>query len=189
MDYNLDKFKNAILFFAKCVDGLGITKLNKLLYYSDFEHFRLYGVQILGDQYVKMGKGPVPSLSYATFNANFSTNEDSTLKDTIDVQKETWIESILGRERVMKRIIPKHEPDLSVFSKSEIAVMQEIATKWKSATASAMSFQSHLESPWKDTEELGVIDYKLALNGDSVSRKYVEYKEAEDQLLESALSQ
>ena len=61
--FNFKKFVNAVLFFAE-KDKIGITKLNKLLYYSDFEHYRLYGRPIIGDEYVKMGQGPVPERAY-----------------------------------------------------------------------------------------------------------------------------
>lgn len=183
MRYNLDKFINATLFFAHRVKGLGITKLNKLLYYSDFEHYRLYGRPILGDKYLRMEHGPVPQTSYSTFNANFREELDDSLKNVIELRHET----LISFER--KAIYPKQEPDLSVFSKSEIDVMEDAAKEWNEATAKEMSERTHLESPWKETPELSIIDYKLILGGiDSISREYAEYREKEDQLLEDALT-
>ena len=182
MEYNLQKFINATLLFASRVKKLGITKLNKLLYYSDFEHYRLYGRPILGDRYIRMEHGPVPSISYSAFNANFTNEEDSSLKDAIAVRPET----VISVNR--KRIVPKREPDLSFFSPSEREVMEKIAERWREATAQQISTQSHIERPWRETPELEVIDYKLALEGpDSISREYIQYREQEDKELESVL--
>ena len=39
---------------------LGATKLNKILYYSDFEAYLQLGAPITGEAYVKQKHGPVP---------------------------------------------------------------------------------------------------------------------------------
>ncbi len=124
MEYSPEKFLNAILFFAHNVSKLGITKLNKLLYYSDFEHYRLYGRPILGDQYIRMERGPVPQASYAVFNANFEDSEDSSLKEAIEVRGENFFSRQFNNAYERKSIIPKREADLSYFSKSEIETME-----------------------------------------------------------------
>ena len=186
MNYDLEKFINATLFFAKNVKKLGITKLSKLLYYSDFEHYRLYGCPIIGDLYIRMENGPVPKKSYALFNQNFKHSTNDSLKKVIAVRPDNV--SFLGKVD-RKTIIAKQKPNLSFFSKSEKEVMERIAFIWKDSTAKIISQQSHLEKPWKETTELQDIDYKLALDQpDSISREYAEYRENEDRALEKILS-
>jgi len=185
MQYDLEKFINATLFFAKKVKKLGITKLNKLLYYSDFEHYRLYGRSILGDVYMSMDWGPVPKTSYSIFK-EFKKNPNNQLKDAICLRPE-----IISRSDSKKQdiIVARRKPDLSVFSKSEIEIMEKMAFIWKGATAKMATEQSHLEKPWKETTKLKDIDYKLALEqSGSISREYVEYREKEDRELESLLN-
>jgi len=181
MSYDLEKFINATLFFAKHVKKLGITKLSKLLYYSDFEHFRLYGRPIIGDCYIRMEKEPVPKESYSIFNANFRDGQDNSLRDAIYVRKDP--DSKLGL------IVAKRKYDPSLFSKSEIEIMKRMAFIWKDATAKTASKQSHLEKPWEETSKFNVIDYKLAIDGqpDSISREYAEYREKEDLFLMEAI--
>ena len=182
MKYNFKKFVNATLFFAHRVKRLGPTKLNKLLYYSDFEHYRLYGRPILGDRYLRMKQGPVPDTSYSIFCANFREKIDYSLKDAIEIRRETLFSF------TRNTIHPKREPDLSVFSESEIKIMEEVAEKWSDATARKISNQTHLEEPWRETPEHEKIDYKLTLKQpNSISREYAEYREEEDRLLESLL--
>lgn len=184
MDYDLQKFINAVLFFAyREVKHFGITKLNKLLYYSDFEHYRLYGRPILGDHYIRMEHGPVPETSYAIFNANFLDGQDTSLKDVFEVRSTHYFSFN------EKTIVPKGKLDLSVFSQSELEVMGRVADQWKDASAREIRDKSHLEKTWQETAELGVIDYKFALEQPgSISREYAEYREQEDKALESLLA-
>ena len=182
--YSVEKFINATLFFAERVEKLGPTKLNKLLYFSDFEHFRLYGRPILGDQYIKMEQGPVPQSSYNLFNANFRDNIDSSLKQSFEVEPE------LTLTFWRKCIKPKQTADLSVFSESEIKVMEGVAEKFKDSFATDLSRKSHDEKPWKDTPAMSVIDYKLGLDQpDSLSTDYAGYHEEQDKLLEKMLNE
>ena len=180
--YSVEKFINATLFFAEKVEKLGPTKLNKLLYFSDFEHYRLYGRPIIGDEYIKMERGPVPRSSYSLFNANFRDEIDDSLKQAFDVEPE------LALTFLRKCIKPKQPADLKVFSESEIKVMEGVAEKFKDSFATDMSRKSHDEKPWKETPEMGVIDYKLGLDqADSISPDYASYHEEQDELLKKML--
>jgi len=181
--YNVEKFINATLFFAEKVSDLGITKLNKLLYYSDFEHYRLYGRSILGDDYMKMERGPVPRSSYNLFNANFKDDIDSSLKQAIEVKPKIVIDFW------RKCIHAKQKPDLSIFSESEIKVLEDIALNFKESLGTTLSRKSHDEKPWKETQENEIIDYKLGLDQpDSISVDYATYHEEQDKLLEKMLA-
>jgi putative zinc finger/helix-turn-helix YgiT family protein len=55
---NLDKLFNAVLFF--CMEGVIKTVLNKLLFYSEFKHFKENTVSITGSRYARIRFGPAP---------------------------------------------------------------------------------------------------------------------------------
>jgi uncharacterized phage-associated protein len=177
--FNFKKFVNAVLFFAE-KDNIGITKLNKLLYYSDFEHYRLYGRPIIGDEYVKMGQGPVPERAYSIFNSNFRDAQDASLKDFIEVKPR------LIRDFSEKTIVPKIKPNLDCFSQSELEIMEQVSVQYKGKTAAMLSSKTHEELPWKKTMNLQKIDYKLILersDSSSVSPDYARYREKQDEEL------
>src|SRR5258708_26258226 len=50
----------AIMYFAKNTNKCGKTKLFKLLYFLDFEHFRQAGRSVTGLSYYAWKMGPVP---------------------------------------------------------------------------------------------------------------------------------
>lgn len=65
-----DKFKALVHFIVhECRDHphrLGAVRLNKTLWYTDVMAFKLNGVPVTGETYVKRQKGPVPSHILAT---------------------------------------------------------------------------------------------------------------------------
>lgn len=60
----MDKFKALVhLIIQDCKDpkNLGATRLNKILWFSDVEAYRLTGNSITGAKYLRRKKGPVPA--------------------------------------------------------------------------------------------------------------------------------
>jgi len=181
--FNFKKFVNAVLFFAE-KDKIGITKLNKLLYYSDFEHYRLYGRPIIGDEYLKMEQGPVPENAYSIFNSNFRDAQDASLREYIEVRPR------LIRDFSEKTIVPKTKPNLDCFSQSELEIMEAVSTQYRGKTATMLSSKTHGELPWQKTKNLQKIDYKLILEGSdssAVSSDYARYREKQNEELKDLL--
>jgi hypothetical protein len=63
-EFNRGKFKELVVYLsqeslARGDEGFGMVKLNKLLYWSDFEAFRLLGRPLTGATYEKQEYGPV----------------------------------------------------------------------------------------------------------------------------------
>ena len=177
--FNFKKFVNATLFFAE-KDKIGITKLNKLLYYSDFEHYRLYGRPIIGDEYMKMEQGPVPERAYSIFNSNFRDAQDASLKEYIEVKPRRI------RDFSEKTIVPKIKPNLDCFSQSELEIMEQVSAQYKGKPANMLSKKTHDELPWQKTKSLQKIDYKLILDGSDssgVSSDYASYREKQNEEL------
>jgi len=185
--YNTKKFINCVLFFAKNTDPkkLGVLKLNKLLYYIDFEHYRKYGRSILSDIYIKMEQGPVPSFSYSLFNMAFKDNKDDEiskeLRDFVELKQHKV------RDFNIKAIYPKEGKDFneSLFSESELEIMQDVAEKYATKTGTEMSRETHKEdTPWSKTQPAQPIDYNLILDKTSVSEDYVDYWKREEKELD-----
>ena len=149
---NEKKYKNAILFFAgKIQNGtLGKLKIKKLLYYLDFDFFEKYGKSVTGDEYLRFELGPVPRMAEKVLKQM----EGKDIKITRHKIKEGLNDQ--------QRIEPLKDFDLSVFSKEELVMLEEIASKWEKFTGSEMKMATHGEAPWISTKPDEVIDYNLA---------------------------
>lgn len=149
---NEKKYKNAIIFFAKKIQNgtLGKLKLMKLLYYLDFDHFEKYGESVTRDEYLRFENGPVPRMA------------------------EKLIKQMNGKEiKIIRRKIREGMNDqmhieavtdfnLNVFTKEELVMLEEVATKWDKFTGTEMKMATHGEAPWISTKPNEVIDYNLA---------------------------
>ena len=130
------KTEQVISFFAERLQPFK-TKLNKLLFYTDFAHFRNIGQSITGLRYNAIQFGPVPY----NYDILFGTLADT---DIID------IEYAMTQNGEVERILPnpKSQFDASLFSSTELEVMEYIANKFKETSASDIAEISHLEPAW-----------------------------------------
>lgn len=135
------KTTHVILYFAECTQPYK-TKLNKLLFYSDFVHFRNTAQSITGLKYAAIPHGPVPSQYEYLFEA---------LVEEGIIRKEY---AIIGYGEV-EQILPadKMKFDASLFSSSEFESIKYIAEKFKDMTATDIAEISHQEPAWKDNIE------------------------------------
>lgn len=145
---DIAKLYNLILFF--CKDGVLKTKLNKLLFYTDFKHYKDNSSSITGIRYQKFSYGPVPE-RYTYYFAYLSNDEKA-----ISIE-ERQIHNYTGE--VFTSI---KDPDLLMFSENEIVTMEFIKRHFKDYTVTQISDASHHEKGYTDTIDNDFISYKYA---------------------------
>lgn len=146
---NIEKYINAILFFLENIQNLGRTKLYKLLYFLDFDHYEKYGESVTGESYQNKELGPVP------VNA----------EDLIDRMKEDGLIDIVSEpviDFIRHKFIAKVHHDPKVFSSTEIEMLCEVAEKWAHHTANEIVSASHGEAPCIATARGEIIPYPYA---------------------------
>jgi len=146
-----EKFVNAIAYFIQQCPGVGRTKACKLLYFADKEHLLRYGRPITGDRYYRLPYGPIPTKGLNMLRG-MSTPANAALLNR-------WL-SLEG-----ENIRAKRRPDLTVFSKSDLRVLEEICTNYGGYSATYLSKLSHKEAPWKKTNPSEPIDFALFFEG------------------------
>ena len=176
--FNIDKLIHAIIFFTNNTspDKLGKVKLMKLLYYSDFRHMREYGRPIIGDTYYKLENGPVPSLTLNLISeAETCSNDqpdDEDLADTKNyVQKfkdAIFITVEKYYEKRKLKFTPRIEFNPQIFSKSDLTIMKKVADEFYNDNGKDISEKSHEEMGWRLSELFSLIDYRYALEPNSI---------------------
>lgn len=140
---NFKKMQEMILYFAETMRPYK-TKMNKLLFYSDFLMFNRTGFSITGAQYRAIQYGPVPRNYDALFNETYNN-------DSIDY----FIEGDSG-----EKIIANRNFDSSVFSEEELSVMRDVAEKFKTISVNHIIELSHKEKGWENNiANKDIIDY------------------------------
>lgn len=154
-----EKLCQAIVFFAQNTRKLGKTKLFKLLYFLDFEHFKLRGRSVTGLNYFAWPKGPVPKTLFEEF--------EHPGKDLAACAQISKISTLRGG---MYKVVANSKFDSRLFSKRELSIMKSLAARYGNSTADEMVEETHLENrPWYEIYEVAgrkqaEIPYELALN-------------------------
>ena len=148
---DLEKFFNAILYFCYA-DEVPKTKLNKLLFYADFLHFKLYNVSITGARYARLPYGPVPD----NFNLLFATMIDE--RGSISVE-ERPIHDFMG-----EFFTAQSKPNLSIFAASELKILASVKEFFEGFNSRQISEFSHKERGYVETEIGRLISYDYADN-------------------------
>ena len=143
---HLEKVAHFVLYFADKVQPLK-TKLNKLLFYADFLHYRNTGFAISGCNYRAIKLGPVPS----HFSELFGLLED---------QEYVNIDHEVTDKGVGERFIPAIPFKAGLFTEEELAAMAQIAEHFKETRTTEIVELSHKEPAWIDNHESkNLIDY------------------------------
>jgi putative zinc finger/helix-turn-helix YgiT family protein len=145
---NLSKLYNLILYYSK--NGVLKSKLNKLLFYSDFKHFKECVLSITGLRYAHLPYGPVPD-NYEMFYATMAS------KGLIEFIEELYPGGYTG-----EKIKAVKEPDLNVFSPSELRVMASVIEDFKNYKAKQIRDYSHAEKGYQKTHDGEIISYAYA---------------------------
>jgi len=149
-EFDLAKTMNMILYVTQSLDGVFKTKINKLLWYMDFLHFKKFSVSISGSSYVHLPYGPIPDdydlIIGVMMNEKF-------------LEKE---EVAFGKEIVGENLKALSAYDSNYFNDSELKVMDFVIEHFKNFTCRQISEYSHKEKPYKNTDDNEKISYELS---------------------------
>lgn len=146
---DLYKFSNVILFF--CQEGQLKTKLNKLLFYADFKHFKEHTVSITGARYAHLPYGPVPD----DYDFYFASLRKKGYLSVDEVQVYQYHGEFFTSQK---------RPDLNLFSDSELRTLEEVKEFFKDYSASQIKDFSHREQGYLKTSNREIISYKEAMS-------------------------
>ena len=169
-----EKLLNAVKFFAANTEKCGKTKLMKLLYFLDFEHFKQTGKPVTNNLYYAWENGPVNRQVYDSITDDYISSEFS---------EHISIKTIKCKDgRKFLKIIPESKINESVFTERELSLLKELSKEFKTENTQEMIEKTHLPNmPWEKTlnekGQNGLIDYKLALDGSKDSISIEEYEE------------
>lgn len=172
--FDVRRFVNSAAYLVEKCPEVTKMKLSKLLYFADKIHLLTYGKPILGDRYIKMEYGPVPSCGY-----NLMKNDDrSPVEDQALFDHHLRVD---GND-----IILKAPANLRALSETNKEVLDEVARKFGHLTPAQLSRLSHHDPAWANADMNAEMDYRLffaSCEGTDAVQRLVE----DDQELRDAL--
>jgi len=147
--FDAQKFENLILYLLKNLKGAFKTKLNKLLWYCDFYHFKQYAVSLTGTRYQHLPYGPVPD------------NYDLYLW-ILATEKKIEGEEIIFEDKSGEFFHAVAHEDLSSFTSEELGTIKYVVRKLGKLNAQQIFERSHEEATYKGTRQSETIPYSFA---------------------------
>lgn len=133
------KLTNTILYLLeRCASPLpGKQALLKMVWYSDYWHYQEHLSLITESEYVAMPNGPVIDNYQDLLNALVSDG-------LLAVEKKT----VYGKPNAKEEYRPLVESDESLFSESEVRILQRVLTDCGGRPGYELSLRTHLDPPW-----------------------------------------
>jgi uncharacterized phage-associated protein len=159
---NWEKAIEALAFLANERSGLSFFQVAKILYYADKEHLKRYARPILGDVYIAMTNGPVPSSVYDLLKANSFLDGDllSAVEQAVVVDRSTTHPNIRCRRPAR----------LEVFSASDIECLRESVRRYGDVSITRLWQLVHQERAWVEAMRNGEMSYELMIDDDVPDR-------------------
>jgi uncharacterized phage-associated protein len=143
-----EKAKAVLLYIAEKLGEADFLRVFKILYFAEKEHLATYGRPIVGDTYIAMKNGPVPSfiydaLKYARGNGFFSPSFEGIAK-AIDIASNFTFKA-------------KEKADLDELSKSDLLCLDKSIEENKHLDFSELSTKSH-DAAWDTADRDDAMD-------------------------------
>ena len=151
---NLEKFTEMVVYFSEYLKPFK-TKMNKLLFYSDFLHFKQTGFSISGIRYKAINLGPVPNNYQSIFD--FLVREGKISIDNVNVSQNNIGEQFKVKDNTT------FQKDL--FLEVELQTLDRIVKYFSEMNANQIVQCSHAEKAWIENEkEQKLINYEYAFD-------------------------
>ena len=174
-DFDPRRFVNAAAYIVERCPEITKMKLSKLLYFADKEHLLSYGRPVIGDRYVKMDFGPVPSFGYDLMKHD----ERSPVEDQALFDHHLQVDC--------NNINLKEPANLRVLSATDTEALDHSSSKYGHLTPAQLSALSHQEPAWMNAAMNGEMDYRLFFAGSDGTQALQSLVE-DDQELRDALA-
>ncbi len=176
--HHREKLINAIIYFANHTRYCGKTKLLKLLYFLDFEHFRETGKSVTGLDYFAWQMGPVPKDLFEELSGILKPDLRAAVHEVPD-------------KKGFQKMQARKKFDSQYFSNKEMKLLEDLSYVFQDAGAEDMVESTHLKNePWdrtlKEKGQFKLIDYMLAIDSDIASLTYEEALERHHERVEMA---
>ncbi|HEY3282616.1 MAG TPA: type II TA system antitoxin MqsA family protein [Armatimonadota bacterium] len=143
--------REMMVFFVHRLRGSYKTKVNKLLFYSDFLHFRHFGVSISGATYVHLTFGPVPD-QYEDYLFQLEAFDEALERREVMLQTGD----------VVEQLVATRAATMDLFSSTAERVLESVAAHFEGMTSKQVVELSHEEPAYQETTPKERIPYTFA---------------------------
>lgn len=161
-DADESKLRELVLYISAECQGdprFGATKLNKILWWSDFLAFATLHKPITGVEYMRLGKGPVPKRL-------------KPIREAMQKSRELAVSAVPTRGgKTQQRTVALRSANLTKFNADEIALVDHVIRALWRKTAKGVSTLSHGKA-WEVAADRASIPYEAVFLSDAPINRY-----------------
>ena len=144
-----DKVANVVRQIISTIGSTFVTKMNKLLFYADFIHYKKHGYGITGITYKALPFGPVPE-HWGTLYSFLSG---------VDMEEFVYPSGQSGIK------LEANENTDNILNESELSTIEKVCALFSNMSAGEISQTSHLEKGWiENKDNRSAISYQNAFS-------------------------
>ncbi len=180
--FDREKALATILFISKKLierfgkKAAGVHKVFKILYFADQKHLSKYGRPIIGDHYIAMEHGPVPSRIYDMIKI---VRGDSLIEDTMDLDQFFDASGHF--------MFPKQNPAMNELSESDLECIEESLEENQDLSFAELKRKSHdraYQKALKD-DKISFVEIAKVAGADSEMIKFIRLQSENEKVLSS----
>jgi hypothetical protein len=157
--FNLSEKKalEALVFVAREWPEITAFYAAKVFFFADKDHLNKYGRPVLGDRYIAMDHGPVPSVIYDWFKGdlNWSGDPQAIISAVNFNRQSSYVSATAMRE-----------PEMDYLSPSDAAALKSAIALCKGRPFSQLSRLSHDDPAYREAELNAEMDPALMIEGE-----------------------
>jgi uncharacterized phage-associated protein len=159
--FNEKKGVEALTYVASQWPGLTAFFAAKVLFFAEKRHLNRYARPIVGDTFIAMPNGPVPSTLYDFIKGRLDQSGDP----------DAFMAALLIERDPYSRLAAQRDPDLSVLSPSDLECLDEAIAFCRGRSFGTLSSLTHQERAWLEAPANGPMDYEHMIDGEGEGRE------------------
>lgn len=138
---SIDKVASVVRLIISTLGSTFVTKMNKLLFYADFIHYKKHGYGITGITYKALPYGPVPE----NWGSLYSSLQNVDMEEYVYPSGQSGIKLEATRKDDIT--------DGNTLGESELRTIEKVCSLFSNMSAGEISQKSHLEKGWIENKD------------------------------------
>lgn len=146
----------ALTYIASKWPGVTAFFASKVLFFAEKMHLNRYSRPIVGDTFIAMPNGPVPSTIYDFIKGKLDQAGDpDAIMGALLIERDPY-----------PRVAAQRAPDLDVLSPSDLECLDEAIAFCHGQKFGSLSNLTHQERAWLEAPVNGPMDYEHMIEGE-----------------------
>lgn len=157
------KSLEALLYIATKWNDVTAFYASKVVFYAEKFHLNRYARPIIGDTFIAMPNGPVPSEIYNIIKGRLDqTGDPAAFENALNISTNSY-----------RRVRANRPANMNILSASDVECLDEAIAFCKARSFGTLSNLTHQEPSWSEAPANGPMAYETMIDADNPKREAI----------------